>query len=128
MAKGDSQTREDLAEDRTDLAEDRTIMANERTYAGWMRTGLAAAGVGLALQAIFGEVEPTWAARTIASLFVMAGGGIIFLAQSEACRVIDRLNANRAAPLSKARIRAVARVLASGCLGLLVFLWLIPPA
>ena len=55
-------TSEELARDRTDLAEDRTILANERTFAGWMRTGLATIGIALGFQALFGRVDPTWAA------------------------------------------------------------------
>ena len=61
--------RTDLAEDRTEWAEDRTIMANERTFAGWMRTGLAAVGIGLPLPSIAREpTKRTVSARAKSSL------------------------------------------------------------
>lgn len=65
--------RTDLAENRTDWAEDRTIMANERTFAGWMRTGLAAAGIGLGFNALFGKLEPLWVPKAIAKLLMIIG-------------------------------------------------------
>ena len=61
----------ELAQDRTDWAEDRTIQANERTFAGWMRTGMGALGVAIALRAVFGEFDPTWAAKAVASIFIL---------------------------------------------------------
>lgn len=64
--------RVDLAEDRTDLAEDRSILANQRTYAAWVRTGLAALAVGVAFERIFDNVTPTWAAKAIATLFLIS--------------------------------------------------------
>lgn len=57
----------DLASTRTDLAEDRTVLANERTFAGWMRTGLAAVGIGLGFNALFGKMEPEWLPKLIAT-------------------------------------------------------------
>ena len=62
----------DLAESRTDWAEDRTILANERTFAGWMRTGMACVAVAIGLRAVFGEFEPTWVAKAVASVFIIA--------------------------------------------------------
>ena len=50
--------RTSFAEDRTDWAEDRTAMANERTFAGWMRTALAAIGIGIGFNALFDKLEP----------------------------------------------------------------------
>ena len=58
----------ELAEDRTNWAEDRTLMASERTFASWLRTALAAIGVGLGMQVVFDSFEPTWAAKLISSL------------------------------------------------------------
>ena len=69
---GLAKKRTDWAERRTDWAEDRTIMANERTFAGWMRTGLAAVGIGLGFHALFGRLEPAWLLKALASAFVVA--------------------------------------------------------
>ena len=74
----------DLAEDRTDWAEDRTILANERTFAGWMRTGMAAVAVAIGLRAVFGEFEPTWVAKAVASVFIFAALYVYLAAQASA--------------------------------------------
>jgi putative membrane protein len=66
-----SQSKNDLAQDRTDWAEDRTVLANERTFAGWMRTGMASLAIAIGLQAVFGVTEPTWIAKSVASIFVI---------------------------------------------------------
>ena len=63
--------RTDMADERTDWAEDRTIMANERAFSGWMRTGLAAVGIGLGFNALFGKLEPIWIPKAIATLFMV---------------------------------------------------------
>ncbi|WP_081853445.1 YidH family protein [Erythrobacter longus] len=83
------------SETRTDLAEDRTILANERTFAGWMRTGLAAVGMGLAFNAVFTKIEPAWVARAIASLFVLVGICIFYIAQKKSCDVIQRMDPHK---------------------------------
>ena len=74
----------DLASARTDLAEDRTVLANERTFAGWMRTGLAAVGIGLGFNALFGKMAPEWLPKLIATGFIISGV-IIFYVQILVC-------------------------------------------
>lgn len=85
----------DLAAERTDLAEDRNIMAMERTFAGWMRTAFAAIGIGLAFRAVFGEFDPPWLARAIATAFILLGAVVAFTAERRACRTFDRLTAHQ---------------------------------
>lgn len=46
-------------------------MANERTFSSWMGTGRYAIGVAIGLEAVFGAFEPTWAAKSVASLFLL---------------------------------------------------------
>ena len=65
-------TKTEWAERRTDWAEDRTVLANERTFAGWLRTGLAAVAVAIGFQAVVSDFEPTWAAKTVATMFLVA--------------------------------------------------------
>ena len=72
------------AEFRTDLAEDRTIMATERTYAGWLRTAFAAIGIGLGFRAVFGDFDPPWLARAIATMFILAGAWLALAAAHRA--------------------------------------------
>lgn len=85
----------DLAEDRTDLAEDRTVQATERTFAGWLRTAFGAIGIGLAFRAVFGELEPPWLGKAIATLFVLLGAIIAFTSERRAARTFDRLSTHK---------------------------------
>lgn len=115
-----------LAGDRTDYAEDRTIMANERTFAGWMRTGLAAVGVGLGFNALFDDLQPWWLPRLAASLLIVCGIAIFFAAQRKGCSVYKRLDAHSAAPIGGMNLKFIALALSAASLVLLVGVWLLP--
>lgn len=119
----DGQNRADLAGQRTDLAEDRTMLANERTFAGWMRTGLAAVGIGVGFNALFEEMEPAWLPRAIATCFILAGMTIFYLAERNACAVLRRLDAHSVRPLRRMNLRLVAGIVSFGSLALLFGLW-----
>ena len=115
----------DLAEDRTHWAEDRTILANERTFAGWMRTGMASLAVAIGLRAVFGEFEPTWAAKGVASIFVIAAVYIFWAAHDTACKTLDRLddhNAN-AQPTARMKLLSIIFSIASTAVG--AILWML---
>lgn len=116
--------RTDLAEDRTDWAEDRTIMANERTFAGWMRTGLAAVGIGLGFNALFGKLEPLWVPKGIATLFMIIGIFIFWVAQRNGCAVQDRLNSHHATPVKPDNLRIISGLMASGAIALIAAIWM----
>ncbi|WP_300377230.1 DUF202 domain-containing protein [Henriciella sp.] len=118
-----AEDRTDLAEDRTDYAEDRTIMANERTFAGWMRTGLASAGIGLGFQAIFRAVEPTWLAKAGASVFILIAVAVFFLAYRKAATLANRMDSHSAQPLGHIAFGMIAGMFITGALGLGVLLW-----
>lgn len=111
------------SETRTDLAEDRTILANERTFAGWMRTGLAAVGIGLAFNAVFNKIEPAWMARAIASLFVAVGIVIFYVAQKKSCQVLERMDSHEIKPIETLNMRAIAGLMALASLSLLMAIW-----
>ena len=116
--------RTDLAEDRTDWAEDRTIMANERTFASWMRTGLAAVGIGLGFNALFGKLEPLWVPKGIATLFMIIGIFIFWVAQRNGCAVQDRLNSHHATPVKPDNLRIISGLMASGAIALIAAIWM----
>jgi len=61
----------ELAASRTDLAEDRTLLAHERSFAGWIRTGMAAVGIGLGFNALFDALKPAWIPKAIATAFLL---------------------------------------------------------
>ncbi|WP_348632003.1 DUF202 domain-containing protein [Pontixanthobacter sp. CEM42] len=68
------------------------MQATERTYAGWMRTAFAAIGIGLGFRALFGEFDPPWLAKAIATVFILIGGLVAWSAQRNACKTLTRLS------------------------------------
>lgn len=113
------------AEVRTDLAEDRNIMAMERTFAGWMRTAFAAIGIGLAFKAVFGEFDPPWLAKAIATVFILAGGWLALNAQRRACHTMQRLNSHKFDAISTPNFRVLAWSVALGSVLLTAGLWIL---
>lgn len=120
-----AQSRTDWAEARTDWAEDRTIMANERTYAAWMRTGLACVVIALALQAVFGSVEPAGLAKTVASLFLVSAVIIYWMARRNAVKSLKALHARDCSPQSTRQFTAMATLLTIATTATGVVLWLL---
>src|SRR5690606_41221435 len=92
--------RSELAVERTQYAEDRNIMAMERTFAGWIRTAFAAIGIGIGFHALFGDFQPPWLAKAIATLFILAGAAPAFAPQRRARRTRGRLHPPSTAPAS----------------------------
>jgi len=128
MADGNglAEERTEFAEKRTDWAEDRTIMANERTFAGWMRTGLAAVGIGLGFNALFGKLEPAWWPKALATGVVLIGIAVFFAAQRRATAVARRLESHRAEPLRGLTLRLVAGAMMATSGGLAAAIWMLP--
>jgi putative membrane protein len=117
--------RTELAENRTDLAEDRTAMANERTFAGWARTAMAAIGIGLAFKALFGAMQPTWAAKAIASLFIGLAIFLIYMAERRARGVTARLDTHAIEDMPQMNLRIIALGIGLGAASLIAGLWLL---
>lgn len=121
-----AEERTDWAERRTDWAEDRTIMANERTFAGWMRTGLAAVGIGLGFNALFSKLEPAWLAMALASAFILVAIAVFIAAQRKAVAVANRLEHHKAEPMRGLALRLIAAALVSASAGLAAAIWMLP--
>ena len=117
--------KQELAEDRTDWAEDRTILANERTFAAWMRTAMACLGIAIALQAVFGPTEPTWLARSAASIFVVTALAMIYATLRNSLKLIKRMQSHEAEPISKNYLKVIAAAMFLGCLATLYILWIV---
>jgi putative membrane protein len=118
-----SDPREELAEERTDWAEDRTILANERTFASWVGAGMGAVGVALALRAVFGAVEPKWAAKVVASTFLAISLLIYWLAAFKAHKTHKRLSSGDAEVTPTRNFHLLAGALTLGTLAVGVILW-----
>ena len=113
----------ELAQDRTDWAEDRTMLANERTYAAWMRTGMASLGIGLALNALFGRLEPVWIPKAVATFFALIGVLIFFLAMRKAETIAKRLNAHDVEQIGCWPIRLIGGAMSVGALCFVALVW-----
>lgn len=120
-----SEDRDALAEDRTDLAEDRTILAHERSFAGWLRTGMAAVGIGLGFNALFGSLDPTWVPKAIATAFLLVAGYIFVSAERRARRIFDRLDSHAVSSLKPMRIRLLSWFLTLLSFALAWAIWLL---
>ena len=114
-----------LAQDRTDWAEDRTVQANERTFAGWMRTGLASVGIGIAIHAIYGKVDQAWLPKSASTLFILIGIGVFLVAYNTAKKMLERLDANDAEPIPRSNMKAICAALSIASVMLAVILWII---
>lgn len=125
MTRPDDRT--DLAESRTEMAEDRTVLAHERSFAGWVRTGLAAVGIGLGFNALFATLEPTWIPKAIATGFLLAAIYIFISAERRARSIIDKLEPHKVTVLKPMRIRLLAWALVAATTALAVTLWLFAP-
>ena len=121
----DSPDKQHLAEERTDFAEDRTILANERTYAGWIRTGLAAVGVGVGFNALFGRLEPEWVPKVIATLLLAIAVVIFLAAERRACAVLSRLSTHEVKAARPQVVRLIAWALIAATAALIAAFWLL---
>ncbi len=113
----------ELAEQRTDWAEDRTVQATERTYAGWLRTAFAAIGIGLGFRALFGEFDPPWLAKGIATIFILIGGIVAWSAQRNACKSLSRLHTHDVDAPKALHMRWLSYIVTAGALVLAGALW-----
>lgn len=113
------------SETRTKWAEDRTILANERTFSSWMGTGLACVGVAIGLKAVFGAFDPTWVAKTVASMFLAIAIMIYWMAQRQACKTLSRLSDNDAEALPSRDFTKLSSAMTIATLGTGVVLWLL---
>lgn len=115
----------ELAENRTEWAEDRTIMALERTFAGWMRTAFAAIAIGIGFRALFGEFEPPWLAKAIATMFIALAIVFALGAERRACRAFERLSSHAVDSPKMPNIKFVAYAVSAGAALLIVALWVL---
>ena len=114
-----------MAENRTDWAEDRTVMALERTFAGWMRTAFAAIAIGIGFRALFGEFDPPWLAKAIATMFIALAIVFALGAERRACRAFERLSSHAVDAPRLPNIRLIAWSISAGAAVLIVALWVL---
>jgi putative membrane protein len=120
-----AQERTEQAARRTEFAEDRTIQATERTFAGWLRTALAAVGIGIAFHALFGRFGPYGLAKGIATLFILLGAAIALTAGRRAQATFRRLEAHQVDRASVPSVLWISWSIAAGALALTGAIWLL---
>ena len=113
----------DKAKIRTEWAEDRTIMANERTFSSWMGFGLGSVGIAIGLKAVFGDFDPTWAAKLVASLFLAIAIVIYWAARHQACKTLARLSDNDAEAMPTKSFTGFASMLTFATIATGAVLW-----
>lgn len=99
------------------------MLANERTFAGWMRTGMAALGMAVAIEAIFKETEPTWLAKSAATLFVCAAALVFLGAYRKSRQTADRLTAHASHPMAVRNLLMLTILFVAGALFIGLLLW-----
>ena len=120
-----AEERTKAAEQRTEFAEDRTVQATERTFAGWLRTAFAAIAVGIGFQALFGEFDPPWLAKAIATLFILLGTTVAWSAERRVCRTFARLSTHEIERPDLPNIRWMSWSVIAGGLLLIAGLWIL---
>ncbi|MFC7335979.1 YidH family protein [Haloferula chungangensis] len=115
--------RSDLAEERTSFAEDRTLLANERTFAGWAKASFAAIALGLGFQALFRRAEPVWVPKCVATLFILLGIALIWLAERRAVGLLNERNGNHVNLTSPRTFLLLAISVTVGGLVLIASIW-----
>ena len=98
-------------------------MANERTFAGWARTAMAAIGIGLGFKALFNAMEPAWAPKAIATLFVLLGVFLILMAERRACAVAGRVSTHAGRDMKQMNLRLITAGISVGSLALIAGIW-----
>ena len=109
-----------------ELAEDRTLLASERTFAGWTRTSLGCIALGAGFHALFAKMHPAWVPRSIASLFLLLGAAMVWLAARRAAGVLGRLSPHVVLSARKVNVELIASAVSVGALALAFAIWLLP--
>ena len=125
MTDKDPEAQDRLARVRTDYSEDRTVLANERTFAGWLRTGYAGIGIGLAFNALFSRVEPPWIPKLIATVFLLIAVVIFIAAERRACAVFSRLETHQVQSVKVSSVRAITIASVLATVALIGAMWLL---
>lgn len=90
-----------------------------------MRTAFAAIGIGLGFRALFGELEPPWLARAIATLFIALAIVLAISAERRTCRAFTRLSAHAVDTPDLPKLRWLAYSVSVGAAVLIAALWVL---
>lgn len=77
---------------RTAAALRRTVLANERTFSAWLRTGMAAIGVGMAGPKLLANGQARVVAIWMGIILILVGASVSILAASRYYKVARQLD------------------------------------
>lgn len=86
---------------------------------------MSSVAIGLGFQAIFRDAEPTWLAKSTATLFIAIGVIIFAGAYVSSRKVLARLQAHEIEPLPRRHLALVCSALIAGSVVVGVILWLL---
>ncbi len=116
---------EESAEKQRNWAEDRTILANERTFSAWMGAGMGAVGVAIGLKAVFRAIDPEWAGKSVATMFLLIAIIIFWTSRQQAVETYSRLTETDAEALPKKSFTMLATAMTIATVGVGAVLWAI---
>ena len=88
-----------------------------------MGTGLGAIGAAIGLKAVFGAFDPTWAAKSVASIFIGVAIAIFWSARNQALKTFSRLNESDISATPSRNDTFLATVMTIAALATAIILW-----
>jgi putative membrane protein len=98
-------------------------LANERTFSGWVRTAMAAIGIGVGFNALFGPMHPTWVPKAIATGFILLAIFMIVAAERRARALNQRLTAHQVKDITGKALQIITLAIGAGALCLIGAIW-----
>ena len=86
---------------------------------------MAAVAGAIGLGDVFREFEPTWVAKSVSSVFIVAALYVYWAAQASAAETQKRLDDHHANPQPNGRLKILAVILAIASAGTGVILWML---
>jgi putative membrane protein len=89
-----------------------------------MRTSFGSVAIGIGFHALFGEMQPNWLPRTIATGFLLLAIALVISAEGRAAAVLRRLNAHVVVTSRPVNLRLFAAVIVVSAIALIAAIWL----
>lgn len=88
-----------------------------------MRTSFASLAIGVGFHALFGEMQPGWLPRAIATLFLLLAIALVILAERRATSVLARLSPHVIVTSRPMNLRLFTVVIVVGAGALIAAIW-----
>jgi putative membrane protein len=84
---------------------------------------MAAVGIGLGFNALFGELQPPWAPKALATAFLVIAIFVFLAAQRRAIAITSRLEPHAIKALKPMNIRLLSLALTAATAALIAAIW-----